>query len=113
MNQQETQREPTLTEVLDVYKTLPHVSASLVKLERRMFEVQDMLARAKPIEDGWLGSKEAAKYMGVSISTFEKYRYNNSPMLKGYKLGGKMLFKKADLDSFIRLYEVNSALGSH
>ena len=42
----------------------------------------------------------------MSPRTFDKYRYQTSLRIKGYKVGGKTLYKKADLDTFVKLYEV-------
>ena len=58
--------------------------------------------------DGWLDAKSAAKYMDVSASTFDKYRYKTTPTLKGFNLEGKTLYKKADIDSFVRLYAIKN-----
>ena len=44
----------------------------------------------------------------VSVGTFDKYRYQTSPRIKGYRVGGKILYKRADLDAFVMLYEVKS-----
>lgn len=59
--------------------------------------------------DGWLDAKAAAKYLGHSSGSFDKYRYKTNPKLKGYRLDGKTLYKRSDLDSFVRLYELKSA----
>ena len=58
--------------------------------------------------DGWLDAKDAAAYLSMSPGTFEKYRYQTSVKIKGYKVGGKALYKKADLDAFVMLYEARS-----
>ena len=58
--------------------------------------------------DGWLDSEKARKYLDMSANTFDKYRYQTTPSIKGYKVGGKTLFKREDLDNFVRLYEIKS-----
>ena len=58
--------------------------------------------------DGWLDAEGARKYLSMSANTFDKYRYQTSPSIKGYKVGGKTLFKRADLDNFVRLFEIKS-----
>ena len=57
---------------------------------------------------GWLDSEKAREYLSMSANTFDKYRYQTSPRIKGYKVGGKTLFKREDLDNFVRLYEIKS-----
>ena len=59
--------------------------------------------------DGWLDAKGAAVYLAMSPGTFDKYRYQTSPRIKGYRVGGKTLYKRADLDAFVRLFEVRSS----
>jgi hypothetical protein len=58
--------------------------------------------------DGWLDARAAAGHMGISPGCFDKYRYNTNPKIKGYKLDGKVLYKKSDLDNFVRLYATKS-----
>jgi len=102
-------REPTMREALEGFAMLPRFSETLTRLERRLSGIEDTLARARPADpDRWMDTREACEYMSVSKSTFEKYRYRTNPKIKGYNLGGKVLFKKADLDSFVRLYEAKS-----
>ena len=59
--------------------------------------------------DKWLDAKAAANYMSVSRSSFDKYRYLTNPKLNGYRLDGKILYKKSDIDDFVRLYAVKLA----
>lgn len=74
---------------------------------------QDIKALTRPAgdvgNDGWLGAKEAAQYFGMSAGTFDKYRYQTDVRIKGYKLGGKTLYKRSDLDTFVKLFEVRSS----
>ena len=59
--------------------------------------------------DPWLTAEQARKYLGnMSKATFDKYRYQTTPRLKGQKLDGKILYKQSDLDNFVRLYEIKS-----
>jgi len=58
--------------------------------------------------DGWLDAKGAAAYLSMSAGTFDKYRYEGSPRIKGYRIGGKLLYKREDLDSFVKLWEMKS-----
>ncbi len=58
--------------------------------------------------DGWLSSREAACYLGMSENTFEKFCRETTPRIKRHKVGGKYYYKKTDLDNFMRLYEMKS-----
>lgn len=70
--------------------------------------IHDQINRlpAKQDEGRWLDAASAAAYMDVSKSTFDKYRYLTTPKLKGARVGGKTLFKKSDIELFIRLYDL-------
>jgi len=48
----------------------------------------------------------ADRYMCVSRSTFDKYRFLTTPKLKGSRVNRKTLFKKSDIDLFVRLYDL-------
>jgi hypothetical protein len=58
--------------------------------------------------EGWLDAKQAARYCSMSLSTFDKYRYQTTPKLEGYRLDGKTLYKKSALDFFIMTYKERS-----
>ena len=59
-------------------------------------------------EDGWVDAKQAAKYLCISPSTFDKYRYDTTVKISGYPIDGKILYKKSDLDTWVRLYQVKT-----
>jgi len=90
---------------------IPNESLNAIHAEIRngLAKVQAMLAqKAEPEREGWLDSRRAAKYMGVSRTTFDKYRYQTEPKLKGCPLDGKIFYKKSEIDSFIMLYALKS-----
>ena len=95
---------------LDELPALVETCLRLQKLQEScLAEIADLKKRLSSSgEDKWLDAKEAAKYMGISPGSFDKYRYSTTPSLKGAKLDGKVLYKKSDLDDFIMLYEVKS-----
>ena len=90
---------------------VPALGENLKRLQREISEmreeIRNMAARPEKA-DGWIDAREAAEYMGLSAGSFDKYRYTASPKIKGYKLDGKTLYKRSDLDSFIKLYELRS-----
>jgi hypothetical protein len=65
-------------------------------------------SRKTDSDDGYLDAKAAAEYLGISPNTFDKYRYSTKIKIKGYKLDGKTLYKKSDLDLFVMTYEAKS-----
>ena len=72
-------------------------------------EISELLRCSRPSSvEGWMDAKRAAAYLGVSAGTFDKFRYLTQPKLKGYKAGGKTYYQRADLDNFIKLYDVRS-----
>ena len=54
--------------------------------------------------DGWIDAPQAAKYLDMCPNTFAKFR----DQIQSYKVGGKILFKKRDLDNFVMLWEHKS-----
>ena len=46
----------------------------------------------------WITSKQLAQHLGISPAAVTKLRYSKLPF---YKIGGKVLFKKQEVDEFI------------
>lgn len=80
------------------------------EMRRAFAALREEMTRRETVEDldPWLDAKTAAKYMGVSAGTFDKYRYLTEPKLNGCKLDGKTLYKRSEIDKFVRLYELKS-----
>ena len=87
---------------------MPEIIRRLDGIARQVATIQDQVTRlpSKQDEDRWLDPTGAAKYMCVSKSTYDKYRYLTTPKLKGSRVGGKTLYKKSDIDLFVRLYDL-------
>lgn len=103
-----------LSSLLSGIAALPQILVKLINQEKEIQALHQAIEGLRKdvakisAGDCWMDAKGAAKYMGISDGTFEKYRYHTNPKVKGYKLDGKTLFKKSDIDSFIVLYEVKS-----
>jgi excisionase family DNA binding protein len=52
-------------------------------------------------EDHYLDKVESAKYLGVGVRTFEGWM----DQLPKYRPGGKALFKKSELDQFMKRHQ--------
>lgn len=101
-----------LAQMLDTLSAAPAIVSMLEEQGRQLAALRaDLLRKSEaPREnDGWLDAKAAAKYLGMSATTFDKYRYQSRVKIKGYKVGGKTLYQRKDLDSFVKLFEINSA----
>lgn len=98
----------TIEELLESLRAMPEINRRLDGIARQVAAIQDRLSRlpAKQDENRWVDATGAARYMYVSKSTFDKYRYLTTPKLKGSRVGGKILFKKSDIDLFVRLYDL-------
>jgi hypothetical protein len=97
-----------LTDLSRLSAMVPALFSAIERLEQKLSVERSRTTEVSP--DCWLDAEQARKYMGnLSKGTFDKYRYQTNPRLKGYKLDGKTLFKKSDLDNFIRLYELKSS----
>jgi len=105
-----TTTETTVSQMLEGMASYPALFELLTEMRRDVASLRAELAKREESSadsDGWIDAAKAAKYIDMCRSTFEKYRYE-SQELKGCKVGGKTLYKKADLDSFVKLYEARS-----
>ena len=108
--------QPTDSQAIALQALLAGLAVSglaepLARLERRL-EAIEKAVRAKPAgegtESGWLDASKAAVYLDMSAGTFDKYRYGSEPRITGYKVGGKTLYKREDLDRWVKLYELRA-----
>ena len=108
------ERQPevgALARMLDGLSAAPVIVSMLEEQSRQLAALREDLGRKlAPDADGWLDAKAAARYLGLSAATFDKYRYQTKVKIKGYRVGGKLLYQRKDLDSFVKLYEINSAM---
>lgn len=101
----------SLPQILDGLFAVPVIVSMLEEQSRQLAALrEDLRQKSAPEADGWLDAKAAAQYLGLSAATFDKYRYQTKVKIKGYRVGGKLLYQRKDLDSFVKLYEINSAM---
>ena len=105
--------DPTgIAGLLNGIAALPQLQQLLEAQTRDIKALRDELKASRnsshETKDGWLDAKGAAEYLDMSAGTFDKYRYQTTPKIKGFKVGGKTLYKRADLDRFVMLFEVKS-----
>ena len=101
-----------LVQMLEALSAAPMIISMLEEQNRQLTALREEVRRraeAPSSQSGWLDARAAAAYLGLSATTFDKYRYQSPVKIKGYKVGGKTLYQRADLDSFVKFYEVNSA----
>jgi hypothetical protein len=88
---------------------LATVPSQIAQIQRDLAEIKRLIqSRGANLETGYLDAKAAAAYCGMSRGTFDKYRYKSAIKIKGYPIDGKILYKREDLDGFIKLYDVKS-----
>lgn len=108
VNVDSTSLSNLLTELAKLPALLRLIEAQNREIISLQGEMRNLRGSFADDDDGWLDAKRAARYLGVSGSSFDKYRYKTIPRIKGYNLDGKTLYKKADLDSFVRLYALKA-----
>jgi len=64
--------------------------------DRSLVSVRDVLQYLET--DRYMDKRQSAEYCGVSVRTFESWM----DQLPKYRPGGKALFKKSELDQFMR-----------
>ena len=90
---------------------LPALLAEMQALRGEVARLQTVLKTSKTDEgerDGWIDATRAAEYLNLSRSTFDKYRYIVESKITGYKIDGKTLYKRADLDNWVKLYALKA-----
>jgi hypothetical protein len=96
-----------LASLPSIVRLLENQQEQIAALQRELRERD--AARQASDADGWMDTKRARAYLSdMSAATFDKYRYQTKVKIKGSRLDGKTLYKKSDLDNFVRLYEVAS-----
>ena len=101
-----------LMQLFEALAAMPMIASLLQEQNRQLSALREEMrqhSNAAPDPDRWLDAKAAAEYLGLSATTFDKYRYQSRVRIKGYRVGGKFLYQRKDLDSFVKLYEFNSA----
>lgn len=88
---------------------LDAVPSQIAQIQKDLAQIKRLIQNRHPsLETGYLDAKAAAAYCGMSRGTFDKYRYKSAIKIKGYPIDGKILYKREDLDSFIKLYDLKS-----
>ena len=94
--------------LLNSITALPQVQQLLEAQARDIKALRDELKASRNsspgTSDGWIDAPQAAKYLDMCPNTFAKFR----DQIQSYKVGGKVLFKKRDLDNFVMLWEHKS-----
>ena len=111
MAHRDSLKEFSLEELFKCLALLPQLLDALKDQQRQVAGLKDQIAQIKVGDSnsgGWVDAKGAAQYLSISDSTFEKYRYKTTPRVKGYPLDWKVLYKKSELDTFVKLYALKS-----
>lgn len=99
------------SDILKSIASLPGLGQQLSNLGHEIAALKEEVRNLQKMDrndDAWLDTKAAAKHLSLSANTFEKYHRHTTPRIPGYRVGGKTLFKREDLDSFVKLYDVKS-----
>ncbi len=75
-------------------------------IQKENLRMRDLVIKG---DDCWMDAEDARVYMRVSKNTFDNYRYSFNPRLIGHPVGGKTLYKKSDIDHWVRTYQYKSA----
>ena len=100
-----------LFQALKGLSLIPAMKGALEEQGRKISALVEQLARKnteEPDSDRWLDAKAAAAYLSLSKGTFDSYRYQKESRITGHPLDGKTLYKKSDLDTWVRLYSLKS-----
>ncbi len=67
-------------------------------IEQKLDDLIQKLDDPQSSSPTWITSKQLAEYLSISVSTVSKLRISKVPY---YKLGGKVYFKKHEIDEWI------------
>ena len=63
-----------------------------------LIQIIDKANDSSKLSPTWITSKQLAQHLGLSVTTITNLRGNKIPY---YKIGGRILFKKQEIDEFI------------
>lgn len=96
-------------QLVQVYPLLQQLSQQVSDLAAQVAKFQAQRTLPPPKSDfdevGYLDAKGATKYLSISKNSFEKHVYLAKVKIPRFLVGGKNLFKKADLDRFVQTWE--------
>lgn len=81
-----------------IYELAPAGKIDIIFQELRKLHIK-FDALKETYQDEWLTTKQAAEYLRKSIRTLQKLRDRGE--IKFYPSGGKILYKKSDLDNYL------------
>jgi hypothetical protein len=97
-----------LLEAIQGLGRITYLEGKINKVQKSINDVKSLLTKILEVHpnssEGWLDATDAAEYMGISKSTFEKYRTDSKHPLRGYQIGGKYVYQKPELDRYIQTY---------
>ena len=103
-----------LHELLGGLSQINSLSLRVNELQKTVGELRGLLERLQESKahkaEGWLDTTHAAKYLGISRTTFQKYRKDESYPLSGTRLDGKIVYRKEDLDRYVEFREAKKSI---
>jgi len=108
-NQALLQMFQVLGELPKLLSQLDEQKRQIAILAKEVHHLETVLQSQSVDDDGWLDTPGAKEYLGVSRNTFDKYRYCKFSKVKltGHKVGGKTLYKREELDRFVKLKQLD------
>ncbi len=91
---------------IDIRKDVEEALLKVLNETKLIESIKTEIAKITPVqEDRWLTKKEAARHIGVSESTFDRFRKEFPHFPKGRKLGNvnnsRVVWRKSELDAFM------------
>lgn len=103
----------SLSLIIHNIDAIPCILNQITEIRECMANIQKENIRMRELvikgDDYWMDAEDARVYMRVSKNTFDNYRYSFNPRLSGHPVGGKTLYKKSDIDHWVRTYQYKSA----
>lgn len=92
--------EEIISELKTVRQENADLKALLIGAQKKSDEVKALILALKPIDDELLTPKEVCAYLGINLST--RWRYEKDGKIKSERIGGKILYRKSDLENCLK-----------
>lgn len=51
--------------------------------------------------DRLMSATEVAEFLGISVNTLYQLRYRGDPLPRGYRVGGRIKYRRADVETWL------------
>jgi excisionase family DNA binding protein len=53
------------------------------------------------MSESLMSASEVADFLGISVNTLHQLRYRGDPLPRGYRVGGRIKYRRADVEAWL------------